>query len=163
VAAREIVDRLEIEGADAVGDGTDMRIIGDAAIEDRLGARPVAVADFADQFDADLDGVLAIAVPGEVRFADGIDQPDGACRDEIDGDHLADRPLAGDCPVGIVGVGADDGARPVAMHDIAENALVDLSLDAPFLRCGFPAGGYTFDKHVGLPSSPEAQTLRGSG
>ena len=54
------------------------------------------VAHFADQLDADLDGVLAFVAPGAVGLADRVDQADGARRAEIDGDHLADRPQAGD-------------------------------------------------------------------
>ena len=36
MAAREIVDRLQVAVADAVRDGADMRIGGDAAVEDGL-------------------------------------------------------------------------------------------------------------------------------
>src|SRR5690606_32836780 len=76
VTAREVVDGIEVARADVVGDRADMRIDRDAAIEDRLAAQRF-VTYFADQFDADLDAVVAVLAPDPVRLVDGIDQPDG--------------------------------------------------------------------------------------
>ena len=78
VTPGEIVDRLQVAAADAVGNRADMRIGGDAAVEDRLGAGLGAVAYFADQFDADLDRVLALIAPGAIRLADLVDQANRA-------------------------------------------------------------------------------------
>ena len=64
-AACEIVYGGEVARADAVGDGADVRVVGDAAIEHRLA---VLVAHLADQLDADLDGVAAFPRPLTVGF-----------------------------------------------------------------------------------------------
>src|SRR5690349_14408697 len=104
MAAGKVVDRLQVAAADAVRNGADMRIGGDAAVENRLGTRLRAVTHLADKLAADLDRVLTLAAPGAIRLADRIDKADRACRAEIDGDHLADRPLAGDRAFGILGI-----------------------------------------------------------
>ena len=143
----EIIDRLQVTGADAVCNGADMRIGGDAAVEDRFGAGLGSVAHFADQLDADFDRVLALIAPGAIRLADLIDQANGPCGSEIDGDHLADRPQAGNGAIDVVGIGADGGARTVALHDIAEDAPVVLLCVAALLRCRFSNGGFAFDIH----------------
>ena len=126
------------------------------------GGGRLAVAHFADQFDADLDGVLAVVVPGEVGFADRIDEPDGARRAEIDRDHAADRPKAGDRAFFRIGKGRDRGARAVAAHDVAEDALVVLCRVAPFLRRRFSAGGVLqiHDARPALPSAREHRDMR---
>ena len=113
----------------------------------------LAVAHLADQLDADLDGVLAVVVPGQIGLADGIDQPDGAGRAEIDRDHAADRPQAGYSAVAGIGEGCDRGARAVAAHDVAENALVVLCGVAPLLRRRFPARG-VLQIHDARPALP---------
>ena len=96
-----------------------------------------AVAHLADQLDADLDVVAAFGVPGAVGLADGIDQAHRARGAEVDGDHLADRPLRGGAGLGGIGEGADGGAGAVALHDMAEDAGVGLLRVAAFLRREF--------------------------
>ena len=145
-------------------DGADMRIGGDAAVEDRLAVVRI-VAHLADQFDADLDRVAAVGCPVPVGLADCVDQADRARRPEIDRDHLADRPQAGDRAVVIVGVGGDRGARAVALHDVAEHAVVGLCRSATFLRGGFSAGDFPVDIHQRLvPTCPsKLGTIMGAG
>ena len=80
VAAGEIVDRLQVARADAVGDGADMRIGGDAAVEDRLGA--AARRSRTSPISSTLTSMALrlLVVPGAVGLADRVDQADGARR-----------------------------------------------------------------------------------
>ena len=140
MAPGEIVDRLQVAGADAVRDGADMRIGGDAAVEDRrlAAARRSRTSPISSTLTS--MAFWRLIAPGTVGFADRIDQADGARRAEIDRDHLADRPQAGDGAVDVVGIGGDRGARAVALHDIAQNALVVLCASRRSCDVGSPPG-----------------------
>ena len=162
-AACEVVDRGQVAGADAVCDRADIGIVGDAAVEDRLAIVRI-VANLADQLDADLDGVAAAGCPLQVGFVDCEDQADRARRLEIDRHHLADRPQAGDRSVLVIGVGGDDGARAIALHDVAEHAVVGLCRSAPFLRGDFSAGDFPVNIHQWLvPTCPASSDHSGRG
>ena len=152
-APGEIVDGGKIAGADAVRDGADIGIVGDAAVEDRLAVS--VVAHLADQLDADLDGVAAFARPLAVGFVDRVDQPDGARGVEIDRHHLADRPQSGDGAVVVVGVCGDRGARAVALDDMAEHAVVGLRCAAPLLRGRLSGRGFPVNVHQWPAPNPD--------
>src|SRR5690606_13079652 len=88
LAAAEIVDGGEVALADTVSNRADMRIDGDATVEERLVA--FLVTDFADQLDMDLDRYHALVVPLLDRRFDAIDETDRADAAEVDRDHPAD-------------------------------------------------------------------------
>jgi hypothetical protein len=144
-ASGKVVDRLQVAAAYAMGDGADIGIGGDAAVEHRVlvGAH---VTNLSDQLDINLDGVVAFAAPRAVGLGDGIDQADGAGFAEIDADHAADGPQA-DCGRGSLCIGADDRAGTIALHDMAKDTGVVLFRVAPLLRGGFSALGLTFEVH----------------
>jgi len=144
-----------------MGDGADMRVDRDAAVEDRQ-CRRLAVTYLADQLDADLDGVLLARAPGEVGLADRIDETDGPDRPEIDRDHPAHRPRSGDGALRRVREGGDGGARAVALDDVAEDAFVVLSRVATLLRRRF-AAGFVACKHGPVPRPAVTKIYPGRG
>ena len=124
---RKVIDGLQVPGADAMGDGADMRIVRDTAVERRFLPGFGRITHLADELDLDLDEVAAGLAPGVVGLADRINQTDRARRAEIDGDHASDAPVACRNAFQLVGVGADDRPRSVTMHDIAKDAPVVLA------------------------------------
>ncbi len=153
VATGKIVDSSQVARADAVGDGADIGIDGDAAVEDRL-ATGAVIANLADQFDADLDGIATVFAPQVVGFADLVDEADGAGFLQVDGDHLADRPDAGHGAVERVGIGGDPGARAIALDDVSEDALVVLRRVATLLQGLLSLAGFPLNEHGDFPRYP---------
>ena len=152
MAAGEIVHGLQVARADAVRHRTDMRIDGDATVENRQ-LMLFAVAHFSDQFDADFDGVLRALAPGQIGLADGIDEADCARDAEVDRDHAADRPEVGDRAFLGIGVGSYRRPGAIAAHDMAEDALFAMLGVAPLVHDRL-ATGNVLSIHLVCPCPP---------
>src|SRR4030095_9590954 len=127
-------------------------------VEDRLAAGRI-VAHFADELDAYLDRVAALRRPFKVGLHDRIDETTRAGAGQVDRDHLADRPEAGDGAVFIVCLGRNDSAGAVALDNVSENATIGLWDLATLLRGRLSAGVSPVYIHARLPLHPRSATI----
>ena len=128
VDAAKGVDRLEVVGADAMGDGAERGIGTDAAVEPRRAV--VVVDDLAAQLHLDVGDVAVAFVPASVDRRQFADHAHQARLLMDDGDEVADRPMvadlarrqfAGDHPFGAVERHqAADGAVAAVLAPLAQ-------------------------------------------
>src|SRR5690606_29847039 len=145
MTAAQVVDRLEVVRADAVRGRADMRIDGDAPVEDRLAPQ---VAHLADQLDADLDAVVPALGPVVARAVDGIDQADRAGFGEIDRNHAADGPQrAGRTVIDVDGC-RDRRSGAVALDDPSQQSRGGLLRIPTFLVGRLRLNRRAFDIHA---------------
>src|SRR5690606_37982700 len=131
VTSGKIVDGLQVALADAMGNGADMGVGGDAAVKGRLAV--LCVAHLADQLDVDGNRVMCVLRPCHGRRLDAVDKAYCADRAEIDRDQPADGPQAPGLLAFLARVGGESRTRAVALDHTAEDAQVRLSSVASFL------------------------------
>ncbi len=133
VALAGIVDAGKVGGADAVGDGAEIGIIGDAG--GKFLAPVGAHMHLAEKLHLDAEDRVVVFHPALLVGGHGIDEGDDAVAADGNGNEPADGPQFRERGLAAVGDGADGRARAVAGHDPAEQAIACLSVPAVLFAC----------------------------
>ena len=149
-----VVDHREVRGADAVGDGAEIGIVGDAGGEFLMAIR--ADANLAQKFDLDAEDRVVLLRPVLLVGGHGIDECDDAVAADGDGDEPADDPQFRERRLAGFGHRADGGTRAAAGDDAAQQAVSGRHSVAAILFAGHQRGLKIIVQHVrhSLPSGP---------